>query len=90
MLLQAKRREQAGALLAELEGLWGVLDISGQDVDRSLLSSALTNPAPVHRHTLEEVRSPPCAAAARAAGRQAHAWATRLRMHCLCGWEVWI
>ena len=55
-VLQGERRQQAAALLGVLNGLWEVLEISAEDVDRTIFTGLLTNPAPMHRQTLDKVR----------------------------------
>ena len=56
---QGERRQQAAAQLGLLNGLWEVLEIGTEDVDRTIFTGLLTNPAPMHRQTLDKVRHPP-------------------------------
>ena len=57
-VLQGERRQQAGELLSTLEGLWHMLEVDPDDVDRTTHASALRHPGPIHRRTLDEVCMP--------------------------------
>ena len=57
--MQGERRQQAAALLGLLNGLWEVLEVGPEDVDRTIFTGLLTSPAPMHRQTLDKVHCPP-------------------------------
>lgn len=53
--LQVERREQAADLLKEFEGLWDVLDMAPDVMERQKFEVLLTGTACVHASTFEQV-----------------------------------
>lgn len=53
---QAERRQQAAIILSTLEGLWDLLDMADDDMDRKKFQTMLNGPSCVHATVLDNVR----------------------------------